>query len=97
MPWVDKIMNLQECKDKCLQNCSCMAYSVFDISGGSGCAIWFGDLIDIKQFQDGGQDLYIRMNASEVGMSSLLILLVLEHLNIYCFDVALFLLVFDYN
>ncbi|GLT57853.1 hypothetical protein SLA2020_307950 [Shorea laevis] len=31
----------------------------------SGCAIWFGDLLDIRQFQIGGQDLYVRMSASE--------------------------------
>ncbi|KDO74365.1 hypothetical protein CISIN_1g043285mg [Citrus sinensis] len=28
--------------------------------------MWFGDLIDIRYFQDGGQDLYIRMSASEL-------------------------------
>ncbi|XVF78680.1 hypothetical protein PTKIN_Ptkin14bG0155100 [Pterospermum kingtungense] len=63
--WVDKSIDLEECKAKCLQNCSCMAYTNTDIRGmGSGCAIWFGDLLDIKQFQ-GGQDLYIRMSSSE--------------------------------
>ncbi|KAH7522705.1 hypothetical protein FEM48_Zijuj07G0166900 [Ziziphus jujuba var. spinosa] len=35
--------------------------------GGGGCAMWFGDLIDIRAFQDGGQDLYVRMHASELG------------------------------
>ncbi|KAL4311263.1 hypothetical protein GQ457_01G005320 [Hibiscus cannabinus] len=33
--------------------------------GGSGCVMWFGDLTDIKQFQSDGQDLYIRVSASE--------------------------------
>ncbi|GKV42589.1 hypothetical protein SLEP1_g49972 [Rubroshorea leprosula] len=66
--WVNKIMSLEECRDKCLQNCSCMAYTSEDIRGrGSGCAIWFGDLVDIRQFQSGGQDLFIRMSASELG------------------------------
>ncbi|KAK4605163.1 hypothetical protein RGQ29_013290 [Quercus rubra] len=52
---------------KCLNNCTCMAYTNSDISGGgSGCAIWFGDLMDIRQFPAGGQDLYIRMSASEL-------------------------------
>ncbi|KAJ9182779.1 hypothetical protein P3X46_006734 [Hevea brasiliensis] len=65
--WVSKTMNLRECRTKCLQNCSCMAYSNLDIiERGTGCAIWFGDLMDIRQLPaDGGQDLYIRMNASE--------------------------------
>ncbi|KAH9803135.1 G-type lectin S-receptor-like serine/threonine-protein kinase [Citrus sinensis] len=66
--WVSKSMNLNECREKCLDNSSCMAYTNSDIRGeGSGCAMWFGDLIDIRYFQDSGQDLYIRMSASELG------------------------------
>ncbi|XP_075672330.1 G-type lectin S-receptor-like serine/threonine-protein kinase At4g27290 isoform X3 [Castanea sativa] len=71
--WVNLSMNLEECRVKCLNNCTCMAYSNVDIrDGGSGCAMWFGDLIDIRQIaltgQDAkslGQDIYIRMPASE--------------------------------
>ncbi|KAL4619328.1 hypothetical protein ACB092_06G071000 [Castanea dentata] len=71
--WVNLSMNLEECRVKCLNNCTCMAYSNTDIrDGGSGCAMWFGDLIDIRQIaltgQDAkslGQDVYIRMPASE--------------------------------
>ncbi|XWS10962.1 hypothetical protein CRYUN_Cryun38cG0043400 [Craigia yunnanensis] len=66
--WVDKSIGLKECRAKCLENCSCMAYTNTDIRGeGSGCAIWFGDLIDIKKLQVGGQELYIRMSTSEAG------------------------------
>ncbi|KAK8483451.1 hypothetical protein V6N12_046128 [Hibiscus sabdariffa] len=68
-PWVHKTMNLKECKAECSRNCSCMAYSNLDVTGGdgSGCAMWFGDLVDIKQFQSDsdGMDLYIRVSASE--------------------------------
>ncbi|XWS52134.1 hypothetical protein CRYUN_Cryun11dG0041100 [Craigia yunnanensis] len=47
--WVDKSLGLKQCRAKCLQNSSCMAYTNTDIRGrGSGCAIWSGDLIDIK-------------------------------------------------
>ncbi|KAM4077949.1 hypothetical protein ACJW30_12G178900 [Castanea mollissima] len=60
-------MNLEECRAECLNNCSCMAYTNSDIREGAGCAIWFGDLVDIKQFPAGGQDLYIRMHPSELG------------------------------
>nr|POE48950.1 g-type lectin s-receptor-like serine/threonine-protein kinase [Quercus suber] len=69
--WVNGSMNLNECRVKCLNNCSCTAYANSDIKkGGSGCAMWFGDLIDIKQFAVNGQDtymqdVYIRMPASE--------------------------------
>ncbi|XLR36370.1 G-type lectin S-receptor-like serine/threonine-protein kinase At4g27290 isoform X1 [Arachis ipaensis] len=62
-------INLDECRNLCLKNCSCMAYANSDIrGGGSGCVMWFGDLIDIKIFQSGGQDLYIRMPALESGL-----------------------------
>uniref|UniRef100_A0A2N9FCL3 non-specific serine/threonine protein kinase n=2 Tax=Fagus sylvatica TaxID=28930 RepID=A0A2N9FCL3_FAGSY len=65
--WMNKSMSLKECRVKCLNNCSCMAYTNSDIRGvGSGCAMWFGDLVDIRQFPAGGQDLYIRMSASEI-------------------------------
>uniref|UniRef100_A0A2N9F3U1 non-specific serine/threonine protein kinase n=1 Tax=Fagus sylvatica TaxID=28930 RepID=A0A2N9F3U1_FAGSY len=65
--WMNKNMSLKECRVKCLNNCSCMAYTNSDIrEGGSGCAIWFGDLMDIRNFPTGGQDLYIRMSASEL-------------------------------
>ncbi|MBA0705546.1 hypothetical protein Golax_017733, partial [Gossypium laxum] len=64
--WVNQTMNLKECRAKCLRNCSCMAYTnVYVTRGGSGCAMWFGNLLDIKQFQSDGQDLYIRVSASE--------------------------------
>ncbi|RYQ97036.1 hypothetical protein Ahy_B08g093012 [Arachis hypogaea] len=60
-------MNLVDCRDKCLRNCSCVAYANSDIRGeGSGCALWFGDLNDLRILPDAGQDLYIRVPASEL-------------------------------
>ncbi|XP_062109353.1 G-type lectin S-receptor-like serine/threonine-protein kinase At4g27290 isoform X1 [Humulus lupulus] len=68
--WVNKSMNLRECRAKCLSNCSCTAYTNSDIRGeGSGCVVWFGDLYDIRQFPSGGQDLYVRILASEIEKS----------------------------
>ncbi|KAH9803150.1 Receptor-like serine/threonine-protein kinase SD1-8 [Citrus sinensis] len=65
--WVSKSMNLNECWEKCLDDSSCMAYTNSYIRGeGSGCAMWFGELIDMRDFPDAGQDLYIRMSASEI-------------------------------
>ncbi|KAK4352230.1 hypothetical protein RND71_027748 [Anisodus tanguticus] len=65
--WFDVSMTLRECKQACLRNCSCMAYSNLDIrNGGSGCLLWFGDLIDIRELS-GGQDIFIRMATSELG------------------------------
>ncbi|GLU09088.1 hypothetical protein SLE2022_259640 [Rubroshorea leprosula] len=61
--WVNESMDLNQCRAKCLENCSCMAYTTLDIKKASGCAIWYGDLFDLKQVQFVGQDLYIRMSA----------------------------------
>jgi len=78
--WVDANMTLENCKNKCLQNCSCMAYSNLDVAGdGSGCSIWFGDLIDLKQISSFQQYLFIRMDASTVGKCYVL----LRHLCIF--------------
>ncbi|PON49910.1 Mitogen-activated protein kinase kinase kinase [Parasponia andersonii] len=63
---VDKSMNLKECREKCLRNCSCMAYASAEINGGGGCTIWFGELIGIRRFVDGGHNLFVKMPASEL-------------------------------
>ncbi|XP_030517938.2 G-type lectin S-receptor-like serine/threonine-protein kinase At4g27290 [Rhodamnia argentea] len=68
--WLDGSLSLKDCRTRCLKNCSCTAYSNSDIRGkGSGCVLWFGDLIDMRQYPSGGQDIYIRMSASEIGKS----------------------------
>ncbi|RZC09275.1 G-type lectin S-receptor-like serine/threonine-protein kinase SD1-1 [Glycine soja] len=58
--WINKSMTLEECKVKCWENCSCTAYANLDIRGaGSGCSIWFADLIDLKVVSQSGQYLNI--------------------------------------
>ncbi|KAL4289710.1 hypothetical protein GQ457_14G010450 [Hibiscus cannabinus] len=65
--FVDKTMNLKDCEAFCTRNCSCTAYSNWDIqNGGSGCVIWIGDLNDLRQYTDGGQDLFVRLAASDL-------------------------------
>ncbi|KAK4485098.1 hypothetical protein RD792_007707 [Penstemon davidsonii] len=65
--WFNESMNLEECKEMCSRNCSCMAYSNLDISrGGNGCLLWFDDLVDIKEVSAEQQDIYIRMASSEL-------------------------------
>ena len=65
--WVNKDMNLEECKARCLSNCFCTAYSSLDIrGGGSGCIIWFDELMDVRQSQGGTQDLYLRMPGDSI-------------------------------
>ncbi|GLT45634.1 hypothetical protein SLA2020_194530 [Shorea laevis] len=52
-----------QCKNWCLNNCSCIAYA-FDVS--IGCMSWNGTLIDIQKFSSAGMDLYIRLAYSEL-------------------------------
>lgn len=62
---VNVSMTIEDCEAECLKNCSCTAYAKFDIIGtGNGCVTWYGDLIDIRQVPQYGQDLYVRMAAS---------------------------------
>ncbi|KAJ8628292.1 hypothetical protein MRB53_021599 [Persea americana] len=64
--FVNSSMSLEECRVECLNNCSCVAYASADIASESGCIRWASDLIDLKQFLNSGQDLYIRVPASEL-------------------------------
>ncbi|XP_020225831.1 G-type lectin S-receptor-like serine/threonine-protein kinase At4g27290 isoform X1 [Cajanus cajan] len=65
--WFNRTMNLDECRKSCLKNCSCTAYANLDIrDGGNGCLLWFNNLVDMRKFSQWGQDLYIRVPASEL-------------------------------
>ncbi|KAI3734773.1 hypothetical protein L6452_14252 [Arctium lappa] len=64
--WYNLSMTLGECEMSCRKNCSCTAYANLDIrNGGNGCLLWFDKLMDIREC-DVGQDLYIRIAASEL-------------------------------
>lgn len=63
----DSNMTLNKCSDWCLKNCSCMAYAV---TAWSGCLIWRGDLMDLRKFNQGGDQLYVRLLASNIGKHS---------------------------
>ena len=63
----DTNMNLQECEVACKRNCSCTAYAIPNITaGGVGCLQWFGNLVDVRVYPQNGQDLYVRLAASEL-------------------------------
>uniref|UniRef100_A0ACD5V186 Uncharacterized protein n=1 Tax=Avena sativa TaxID=4498 RepID=A0ACD5V186_AVESA len=63
----DASVSLDQCMQRCLANCSCLAYSASSIKGGeSGCILWTSPLIDIRQFESGGQNLFIRLAASDL-------------------------------
>ncbi|KAK1390801.1 Receptor-like serine/threonine-protein kinase [Heracleum sosnowskyi] len=55
----------QDCRSKCLKNCSCTAYSSTNVEkDGGGCLLWFEALMDITGYTEYGQDIYVRMPAS---------------------------------
>ncbi|XBI59741.1 hypothetical protein VPH35_040757 [Triticum aestivum] len=54
---VNASITLEECRTRCLANCSCMAYAPLDLKGGgagTGCIIWTEDLMDLR-YVDGGK------------------------------------------
>eukprot|EP00257_Ricinus_communis_P027423 XP_025014837.1 G-type lectin S-receptor-like serine/threonine-protein kinase At4g27290 isoform X1 [Ricinus communis] len=60
-------MSLNDCSFLCTRNCNCTAYANLDVrGGGSDCLLWFSDLLDIREYTEGGQDIYVRMAASEL-------------------------------
>ncbi|WVZ00605.1 hypothetical protein V8G54_026674 [Vigna mungo] len=66
--WFDRSLSLQECETLCLRNCSCTAYANSDIrDGGSGCLLWFHDIVDMRTHNDQGQEIHTRLPFSERG------------------------------
>ncbi|GJN14858.1 hypothetical protein PR202_gb01725 [Eleusine coracana subsp. coracana] len=66
---VDYDASLEQCKRKCLSNCSCTAYARANVTGDAGhrgCVIWTGGLDDIRVFPGFGQDLYVRLAAKDL-------------------------------
>ncbi|KAI5331537.1 hypothetical protein L3X38_021663 [Prunus dulcis] len=64
-------MELKECKMLCMKNCSYTTFANLDTrDGGSGCLLWFSELIDVRNFTENGQDIYFRMTASELESES---------------------------
>ncbi|KAK4253940.1 hypothetical protein QN277_009383 [Acacia crassicarpa] len=57
------IASKEACRNHCLENCTCVAYSY---SPEIGCMSWKGNLIDIQQFSTGGLDLYVRLAYSDL-------------------------------
>ncbi|XP_057986275.1 G-type lectin S-receptor-like serine/threonine-protein kinase RKS1 isoform X2 [Hevea brasiliensis] len=59
-------LDLKACKDECLRNCSCTAYASMGVTEGSRCLTWYGDLLDTRVFTEGGQSIYVRVDALEL-------------------------------
>ncbi|XP_071706284.1 G-type lectin S-receptor-like serine/threonine-protein kinase At4g27290 isoform X2 [Rutidosis leptorrhynchoides] len=75
--WYNVNMSLVECKKACTRNCSCTAYANLDMrKGGSGCLLWFDDLMDIRE-NDENQDIFLRTAKSESSVMEKVIIMVL--------------------
>ena len=57
-----------ECREQCLRNCSCLAYSYYE---RISCMSWRVNLIDLQIFTRGRAYLYIQLVQSELGKSVL--------------------------
>ncbi|KAG2571421.1 hypothetical protein PVAP13_7KG397900 [Panicum virgatum] len=60
---VDTSATLEQCRARCLANCSCVAYAPADIrgdGGGSGCVMWKDGIVDLR-YVENGQDLNVRL------------------------------------
>lgn len=67
---VDMKITLKECEQRCLKNCSCVAYaSAYHESedGAKGCLTWHGNMLDTRTYLSSGQDFYLRVDKAELG------------------------------
>ncbi|CAA7405661.1 unnamed protein product [Spirodela intermedia] len=62
-------MATEECREACLRNCSCTAYAMKEMMNGgrSSCILWSGVLADLRVYDDGGQDLFVRLARADIG------------------------------
>uniref|UniRef100_A0A6N2M3F3 Receptor-like serine/threonine-protein kinase n=1 Tax=Salix viminalis TaxID=40686 RepID=A0A6N2M3F3_SALVM len=66
--WVDMSKSRADCELECKRICSCSAYSIIGIPGkGDACLTWYKELVDIRYERSGSYDLYIRVDAYELG------------------------------
>ncbi|CAH9081467.1 unnamed protein product [Cuscuta epithymum] len=70
MTFSDTKMGFKDCEEHCVKNCSCTGYARQDttIHGGDGCLNFYGELTDMREFANGGRDVYIRVSASASAM-----------------------------
>jgi hypothetical protein len=71
--WVDMSKSLADCEVQCKRNCSCSAYAIIAIPGKNyGCLTRYKELEDINNARSESHDLYVRVDAYELGTLFLL-------------------------
>ncbi|XP_024028214.1 G-type lectin S-receptor-like serine/threonine-protein kinase At1g61490 [Morus notabilis] len=61
--YLESADDLDACQTWCLDNCTCRAYAYVK---GIGCLIWLQGLVDIQEFTDEGEDLFLRLAREEL-------------------------------
>jgi hypothetical protein len=65
---LDMSKSRADCELECKRNCSCSAYSIIEIPGkGDACLTWYKELVDIRYERSTSHDLYVRVDAYELG------------------------------
>ncbi|KAK6915440.1 Serine-threonine/tyrosine-protein kinase, catalytic domain [Dillenia turbinata] len=60
-------LNSEQCKQKCLRNSSCSAFSaMYTSEQGNFCLLWFGELMDIVTYTGWGLDLLVRIDSIDL-------------------------------
>lgn len=63
--------NEKECREECLNNCQCQAYSYEEVD--TKCWIWLEDLNNLKEgYSVGSRYIFIRVAVPDIGNQSLM-------------------------
>ncbi|KAL0740205.1 hypothetical protein Bca4012_081718 [Brassica carinata] len=65
---VDRRIDMNTCKERCLSDCNCTSFAFG--TAGLGCVTWTGDLVDIRTYNEGGNVLYVKVSADDDADSS---------------------------
>ncbi|KAJ0249431.1 Uncharacterized protein HA466_0149250 [Hirschfeldia incana] len=65
--FVEEMIGLEECSQKCVRDCNCTGFAIMDnMNGGSGCVMWTGELVDMRKYDAGGQTVYVKVAEASV-------------------------------
>ncbi|MED6144381.1 hypothetical protein PIB30_015163 [Stylosanthes scabra] len=63
---VDPGMSMKDCRVKCLEDCSCAAYTTANETSETGCVTWHADMEDTRTYTQVGQNLFVRVDKIEL-------------------------------
>ncbi|CAN7134413.1 G-type lectin S-receptor-like serine/threonine-protein kinase At1g61360 [Brassica rapa] len=72
----------EECRQGCLRNCSCLAFAYIK---GIGCLVWNKELLDMVQFSEEGEFLFIRLARSELAGSKRINIIIVSAISLCMF------------